>query len=111
MSFLIFDVDHSLASIGGDTAAETISAIKPIKITSGSSQVTDVLSNLFIKKAEKYEHPLLKGGMNISLFEKSDLAKNNKLEGIVIDTVSHLFRTDMRILEAKNKSERLEIQD
>ena len=27
MSFLIFDVDHSLASIGGDKAAEEISSI------------------------------------------------------------------------------------
>ncbi len=111
MSFLIFDVDHSLASIGGDLAAAKVSAIKPIKVTNGSSQVTDVLSRLFEKKVAKYEHPLLSVGMNVSFFDKSELAKSNELEGIVIDTITHLFRTDMRILESKNKSERLEILD
>ena len=111
MSFLIFDVDHSLASIGGDTAAEKVSSIRPIKVTNGSSQVMEVLSSLFVKKETNYEHPLLPNGMKISFFEKSDMAKTSKLEGIVIDTISHLFRRDMRILEAKNKSERLEIQD
>ena len=111
MSFLIFDVDHSLASIGGDLQAEKLSAIKPIKVTNGSSQVIDVLSSLFIRKETDYEHPLLSKGIKRSVYELSELAKNNKLEGIVIDTISHLFRTDMRILESKNKSERLEIQD
>jgi hypothetical protein len=111
MSFLIFDVDHSLASIGGDLGAARVSAIQPIRVTNGSSQVMGILSSLFTRKEINYEHPLLSDGMKISLFDKSDLAKNNKLEGIVIDTVSHLFRTDMRILEAKNKSERIELQD
>jgi hypothetical protein len=111
MSFLIFDVDHSLASIGGDIAAEKVSSIKPIKVTNGSSQVMGVLSSLFTKKEANYEHPLLPGGMKISFYDKSELAKTNQLEGLIIDTLSHLFRTDMRILESKNKSERLEIQD
>ena len=111
MSFLIFDVDHSLASIGGETAAERISGIKPIKVTNGSSQVIEVLSSLFNKNEVDTQHPLLPKGIKSSLFNKSDLAKNNNLEGIVIDTISHLFRMDMRILESKNKSERLEIQD
>jgi hypothetical protein len=111
MSFLIFDVDHSLASIGGDLGAAKVSAIQPIRITNGSSQVIGILSSLFTRKEINYEHPLLAEGIKMSLFDKSDLAKNNKLEGIVIDTVSHLFRTDMRIIESKNKSERIEIQD
>ena len=81
MSFLIFDVDHSLASIGGDIAAEKVSSIKPIKVTNGSSQVTGVLSSLFTKKEINYEHPLLPGGMKMSVYDKNDLAKNNKLEG------------------------------
>ena len=111
MSFLIFDIDRSLASIGGDLGAAAVSAIQPIRITNGSSQVMGILSSLFTRKEINYEHPLLSERMKISQFNKSDLAKNNKLEGIVIDTVSHLFRTDMRIIEAKNKSERIEIQD
>jgi hypothetical protein len=41
----------------------------------------------------------------------NDTAKKFQVNGLVIDTISHLFRTDMRILESKNKSERLEIQD
>jgi hypothetical protein len=111
MSFLIFDVDHSLASIGGDEAAAKISSIMPIKVTNGISQVMEVLSNLFNKKEIKIEHPLLKNEIKSNLFEKSELAKIHNLEGLVVDTVSHLFRTDMRKLEKKNKSERMEIQD
>ena len=111
MSFLIFDVDHSLASIGGDLIATNVSEIKPIKVTNGSTQVSDVLSSLFVKKETDYEHPLLPKGIRKSFFEVSQLAKNNYLQGIVIDTISQLFRTDMRILEAKNKAERLELQD
>ncbi len=111
MSYLIFDVDHSLASIGGDLAAAKVSSIKPIKVTNGSSQVTDVLSSLFVKKETDYEHPLLPKGIRKSFLVLSELAKTNNLEGILIDTISQLFRTDMRILETKNKSERLEILD
>ncbi len=111
MSFLIFDVDHSLASIGGDQAAAKLSSLKPIKITTGSTQVMEALGNLFVKEETEVNHPLLSRNMKTTTVSKSELAKSHNLEGVVIDTVSHLFRRDMRILESKNKSERLEMQD
>ncbi len=70
MSFLIFDVDHSLASIGGDLGAAKVSAIQPIRVTNGSSQVMGILSSLFTRKEINYEHPLLSEGMKISLLAK-----------------------------------------
>ena len=54
MSFLIFDVDHSLASIGGDLGAAKVSAIQPIRVTNGSSQVMGILSSLFTRKEINY---------------------------------------------------------
>jgi len=47
MAFLIFDVDHSLASIGGDKAAEEISSFPPIKVTDGIAEVAGILKQLF----------------------------------------------------------------
>ncbi len=111
MSFLIFDIDRSLASIGGTNKAEVISSIKPIQITNGLSEVTAVLSKLFTKQKVVYEHPLLQDNIKQSIYKSSSTATSYELEGIVIDTISHLFRIDMRILESKNKSERLELFD
>jgi len=104
MSFLIFDVDHSLASIGGDLAAAKVSSIKPIKVTNGSSQVTDILSRLFEKKVAKYEHPLLSGEMKVSFFDKSDLAKSNELEGIVKEIILKRLLAGDQILSYRNCS-------
>lgn len=111
MSFLIFDVDHSLASIGGMKSATTIASISPIPINNGLSEVKSVISRLFTKEEIDFEHPLLEESIKQSVYRINELAQSHSLEGIVIDTISHLFRSDMRILESKNKSERLELFD
>lgn len=111
MSFLIFDVDHSLASIGGEKGAEEISSIQPIKITEGIIQVKNILSKLFVKQSKEYSHPLIPQSLTHSFYKLNDLAKKFQLSGLVIDTISHLFRMDMRAIESRNKSERIEIQD
>ncbi len=111
MSFLIFDVDRSLASIGGLSAAETISGTKPIQISQGLLDIRRVLPKLFIKREYPSIHPLLEEPLIEVGYEANELCKKMKLQGFVIDTISHLFRLDMRLLEAKNKSERLELQD
>ena len=111
MSFLIFDVDHSLASLGGMKIAEKIASIKPIPVNNGLNEIKDVIGKLFIKEEVDFEHPLLSEAIKQSEYKLSPTAQNYSLEGIVIDTISHLFRSDMRILESKNKSERLELFD
>jgi len=111
MSFLIFDIDHSLASIGGITAAEKLCSIRPIQITGGLSDLKDVISKLFKKEHVDYEHPLLSEKIKHSHYKLSSTANSFELDGIVIDTISHLFLRDMRILESKNKYERLDLQD
>jgi len=110
MSFLIFDVDHSLASIGGDKAAEEISSFPPIKVTDGIADINNIIYKLFNKEDRVYTHPLIPQSIKHSFFKLNDVAKKFQVSGIVIDTISHLFRTDMRILESKNKSERLEFE-
>ena len=111
MSFLIFDIDHSLASIGGITAAEELCSIKPIQINGGLSDVRDVISKLFRKQHTDYQHPLLTEKIKHCRYKLSSTAESFELDGIVIDTISHLFLRDMRILESKNKYERLDLQD
>ena len=111
MSFLIFDVDHSLTSIGGISAAEELCSIKPIQVTGGLSELRDIISKLFRKQPTDYEHPLLKDKIEHTRYKLSAIAEEYNLEGIVVDTVSHLFLQDMRILESKNKAERLDLLD
>ncbi|WP_448510002.1 AAA family ATPase [Immundisolibacter sp.] len=111
MSFLIFDVDRSLASIGGDKAAEDISSLPPIQITDGITQVNSIIQKLFQREEKDYSHPLISQPIKQSFFKLNDTANKFQVQGLVIDTISHLFRQDMRLLESKNKSERLEIQD
>ncbi len=111
MSFLIFDVDHSLASIGGVKVAQELCTITPIQITGGLSEVRDVIRGLFIQQQSIYSHPLLSRKIQNSRYELSTTAKQYNLEGIVIDTISHLFLRDMRLLESEKKSERLDLQD
>jgi len=111
MSFLIFDIDHSLASIGGITAAEELCSMKPIQINGGLSDLKDVITKLFKKEHVDYEHPLLSEKIKHSRYKLSSTAESFELDGIVIDTISHLFLRDMRILESKNKAERLDLQD
>ena len=111
MSFLIFDIDHSLASIGGITAAEELCSIKPIQITGGLSEVQIVISKLFRKQSTDYKHPLIADNIEHTSYKLSTTAEEYKLEGIVIDTISHLFLRDMRLLESAKKSERLDLQD
>jgi hypothetical protein len=111
MSFLIFDVDHSLASIGGISATKELCSLKPIQITGGLSEVRDVISKLFRKQHTDYQHPLLADKIEHTCYKLSKTAEEYNLEGIVIDTISHLFLQDMRLLESKNKAERLDLQD
>lgn len=111
MSFLIFDIDHSLAAIGGMKNAEKIASMKPIPISNGLNEVKDVISRLFIREEVEFDHPLLNDNLKQTILKLSATAEKYALEGIVIDTISHLFRSDMRILESKNKSERLELFD
>ena len=54
MSFLIFDVDHSLASIGGAPGAAKVSAIQPIRITNNRAYILKIKSLLKRRYLFKY---------------------------------------------------------
>jgi len=107
----MFDVDRSLASLGGDKAAEEISSFQPFKVNDGVAEINSIIKQLFSKQQREYSHPLIPQSIRHSFFQMNDTAKKYQVSGLVIDTISHLFRTDLRILESKNKSERMEIQD
>jgi hypothetical protein len=44
-------------------------------------------------------------------YEYGQLAKDQNITGIVIDTISHIFGQDLRILELKNQGKQLQQQD
>lgn len=111
MSFVIFDVDKSLASIGGVNGVEQLSGVKPITINNGIDEIKSIFSKLFIKTTVQEDHPLFSSPIEREIFQMNDKCKELGIEGIVIDTLSHCFRQDMRLLEKANKTGQMEMKD
>jgi hypothetical protein len=109
--FILFDVDRSLASIGGDEGAARLAGNPPVKISGGIVQIQATLEKLFVKKVVKVPHPIFEEPYVTTVYEKSDLCVKENVEGIVIDTLSHAFRQDLRTLEAANSSKAMEMKD
>lgn len=109
--FIIFDADNSLAAIGGIPGATQLSGTAPIRITSGIMQVSAYIGDLFQMVTSKEKHPMFERPIETTTLVAKQLAKDAQLKGIVIDTISHTFRQDMRILEKANKSTAMEMAD
>ena len=109
--FLIFDVDQSLAAIGGKEGAKNLSGLEPLVITDGILQIRSFIAQLFRKEVKETKHPIFEGTIKETVVSPTTLCTQLGLSGIVIDTISHSFRQDMRILEKANKSGSLEMQD
>lgn len=111
MKTLVFDIDNSLAAIGGNLKAKEIFGLEPIRITDGALQIKKYLVKLFDKKEVKKYHELFNEEMTDIVFEPNPFAMKVGINVIVIDTISHLFRQDMRRLEKDNKSGAMEMKD
>lgn len=120
--FLIFDADKSLSTLGTPQSIVTLSGFPEVPVTGGINQVASIIgidngaspskTPLFVKKTGMVSHPLFPATSVPTLsYEKSPLATTNAVGGIVIDTISHIFGQDMRILEAKQNSKQLQQQD
>lgn len=67
---------------------------------------------LYTKKEVKTTHPMFPNTTVPSIiYEPAQLAKTNGITGVVVDTVSHIFAQDMRILESLRNTKQLEMQD
>lgn len=122
--FLIFDADRSLSSIGGPKDIETLSGFPEIPVSVGIKQIAtnmgfdvgqglDVkVPTLFSKKEIKTIHPLFPNtNVPNTVYEPAALAKQYGITGVVVDTISHVFAQDMRILESMRNTKQLEMQD
>lgn len=105
------DIDRSLASIGGLKGAEEISGFPPVTITNGITQINQIIDGLFTPKIVHQKHDLLKITYEETIWEPSPQALELGFTGIVVDSISHSFRQDMRILEKKRDAKQLEMQD
>lgn len=74
-------------------------------------QVKKVLDLLFTREEVTEMHTQLGIPLTTIKYNLTEQAKKLELKGIAIDTMSHLFDQDKRILEAVNKSGTLELQD
>ena len=122
--FLIFDADRSLAAIGTQKDITDLSGFPEIPVTMGITQIANALGinigqqmdpkvpTLFVKKQSENIHPLFPNvKVPTVVYEYGELAKQYGITGIVIDTISHVFAQDMRILEGMRQSKQLEMQD
>lgn len=120
--FLIFDADKSLSAIGGPKEIEALSGLPEIPVTGGLGQVASLLgidfgqginkTPLYDRKTGFVSHPLFpQNKVSVTSYEASALAKQHDLRGVVIDSISHIFGQDLRILENKNAGKQLQQQD
>lgn len=112
MSILVFNVDRSLSCIGSPSDIDKLFGIPPVPVTGGMANIRVALDQVFTKKLVPVQHPLF-GNQGVSeyTFELSPLAKQHDLKAVVIDTVSHAFRQDLRKLEDARNSKQMEQQD
>ena len=116
MKVLVFDVDKSLSSIGGEAdILKATGGLEPFPIHGGVMQVKTLLSRLYERKVVEKEHPIFKYDiLKVTEYIPTPLCVEMGLDGIVIDTISTLFVQDKRILEhAKGggADAQLELQD
>lgn len=112
MAKIIFDVDSSLASIGTkDEVVTMCGGFPPIPVTDGLQQVLDIIRDLFVTKVTVTKHPLIAANIQERIMEPSPLAKQHNVQAIIVDTISHLQRNDLRLLEEKRPNKQMEIQD
>lgn len=120
--FIIADADKSLSALGTPQDIINLSGFPEVPIVSGMQQLSSILgidtgggiskTPLFNKKIENVTHPLFPQSQVPTLkYEYSPLAQQHNVKGIVIDTISHIFGQDMRLLEAKNNAKQLQQQD
>jgi hypothetical protein len=105
--FALFDYDNSLSTIGSDTDVTKLSGYPPIRLLDGVAEMNAFLRKMYEVRLTTEEHPLI-GPMQIRVLQQKS---GEKLDGIVVDTITHCFRRDLRILEAKNKSGAMEMAD
>jgi hypothetical protein len=110
--FLIFDADDSLSTLGNhDQIREMTGGITPIRIMAGVKQIKSRIDKLFTAVEVDVKHELFDEPIKEIRYQPTKLCTDIGLTGIVVDTMSHTFRQDMRILERANKSGALEMAD
>ena len=120
--FLIFDADKSLTALGTQADIQTLSGFPEVPVTGGLEQLAPLIGvdigkgiskmPLFSKQVSQTQHPLFPQ-TNVAMmnYVPSPLVQQNKIEGFVVDSISHIFGQDLRLIEAKNNSKKIEQQD
>jgi hypothetical protein len=106
MSFLIFDADRSLSTLGGPDAVKALcGGIPSIPVTEGFTSIRATFAKLFQKEKVKTVHPLA-GEIEEEKITLNKAATELKLQGIVLDTYTHAARQEMRQIAGINQKTR-----
>lgn len=98
MSFLIFDADRSLSTLGGAEVVKALTGgIPAIPVTEGFTSIRSVFAKLFQRQMVKVNHPLA-GEIEEETIVLNKAAQELGLQGIVIDTYTHAARMEMRLI-------------
>lgn len=90
MSWLVFDIDRGLSSVGGEKEIVELFGMPPIPVANGGAELKGYLRNLFDKVVTKFKHPASDEELVSTKFVRSKRAESLDLEGIIIDTGSFL---------------------
>lgn len=113
MSFLVFDVDKSLASVGGDPGVAKLSGIPPVPIVHGVRQINGIFDKLFRIVVKDFSHPIF-GKTQLPTPEMLPLCIEQHVQGAVIDTLSVAMKQEIRNITLDPKSgqqKQMQMQD
>ncbi len=106
---LVFDMDSSLASLGGEEQRVKYFGIPPIQIFKGIDQTKLIIKQLIQPVKRSIKHPLFNEAViEEDGFELSDKAKQMQLECLVFDTISALGLQERAQLKSSRKLETLD---
>jgi len=113
MAILILDADRSLSSIGSTDVIKKTFGITPVVVSDGLDQVKEIFRKLFSAKRIVTKHEIF-GDQEEIVFEMAEKAKSLDVKCVAIDTLSHVFRQDLKKLETvkdSNKTRQMEQRD
>lgn len=113
---IVFDIDHSLTTLGGPKRQEEVFGLPPISHVGGLGSINKVLSKLLVKRTITKQHELLGDYAVDEVIDFSDKLREAGVNMMIIDTITMLGtqeRTEIireRTGDNKNKLESLDQQ-
>ena len=104
-NWAFFDVDKSTASIGGHHGIETLFGMPSVKVNHGIDQARALLQEITTREQAEKEHALFSRTSSETKIVFNDKGLEADVHGLVIDTLSLLFRQQKEMVVRERNDE------